>query len=235
MHLAPGVQFGVQATPVVTPFDNFTATTTAVTGALGTSGRRVETSAGMHIPVLDFLEVNYRSGGTNNPILELKPFNANVDCKATGDPSTAVATASWSATATTWQDSAPNNAKQVATPVTFAMSSSNPFDQLLFWGTGGGQSNPEIYDNGTAAASLYLFNDPATGHLGYLESWSSDVNEITNISPDGRTVSASISGAIHINTVPVANTSSSPSTLTNTESAINLSIGKLSCNATDNR
>lgn len=69
--------------------------------------------------------------------------------------------------------------------------------------------------------------DVVHNHAGYLSSWSSLPETVTSASPDGRSTSARIEGAIRMTTTPT-----SPA---NGVTAMNISIGSLSCQALDRR
>jgi hypothetical protein len=79
----------------------------------------------------------------------------------------------------------------------------------------------------SAATDIYLFNQPSASKKGYLEDLTSNKNPTTSVSADGRTVSASIDGAIRIDTNQLH--------ATNPDTAYNVSVGKLGCEAVDNR
>lgn len=233
MHLNPNMQQLWTQVPPVTPLKLFSLSTSATTGALGAADRGVHTRATQYTPNLQFLMLFLDVARVNSVFLILNEFNATVDCKATANPATATATASWSATLTVVRDATPGDKKQATTSTLVSLGSTKTTDPLAAYGTGSGQSNPLLYDPGSGVP-VYLFNDPATGKLGLLESWSSETNEQTSVSADGRSASASINGAIQINTTPVANTGPA-NALTKPETAMNLSVGKLSCNSVDNR
>jgi hypothetical protein len=79
---------------------------------------------------------------------------------------------------------------------------------------------------------IYLFEkrDPATGALlqkGYISDLTLARNPATSVSADGRTTSASIDGAIRLNTMSL-----NP---TNSETQTQVSLIKTSCEAVDNR
>ena len=205
-------------------YDDMGDKTYAVTGALGTAGRRVETYANAKLWELRLFRINYSSSYvTSDPVVVVRYFDAAVSCKSTANPTTAAATASWSATLYYLSDTDGNNGKVRVGYTGVNLSGAAGTDPL---GTIKG-SNPLVYDGNNAASDIYLFGDASLGRRGYLKNWSSNKGLTTSKSADGRATSASINGAIRIDTEPVH--ASIP------ESTIQLSLGKLDCEAVDNR
>lgn len=193
--------------------------------------RRVESAVQQRNRLLQILRLNF---GGERAVAAIQDFQANVTCKATGNPSTAVATATWNVAFFTYPSDPDQDDKipSTLTGNTIALNGTAGTDPLQAVKA----SNPLVWDGRdencvAATCDIHLFEQrDANGNLtkrGYLSNWSTNKNLVTNISPDGREVSASIDGAIRIDTAPVNPTIP--------ESTINVSLGKLSCHAVDNR
>lgn len=187
------------------------------------SGRKVQATARASAPRFVLMPVTFATppGG----VIVIDSFTANVDCKATGSSSSAVATGSWSATLSYWRDDDPGDLLAVGRYQSLSLGgnvsttvTSDPLAPLR-------TENPLVYDSTEASGDVYLFNDPAANKLGYLDSWSSTF--AMGSSKSAATSSVSMPYAINIVT---AKTNSA-----NEESKFTLSIGKLSCRAVDNR
>jgi hypothetical protein len=91
--------------------------------------------------------------------------------------------------------------------------------------------NPLQYDDTNNANDIYLFEKrDASGNItqkGYIQDISLLRNPTTSVSSDGRTTSASIDGAVRIDTAALS------STVPETQTSI--SLMKTSCEAVDNR
>ncbi|HEX2196250.1 MAG TPA: type II secretion system protein [Actinomycetota bacterium] len=221
-------------------------TTKANTGAVGTPNRRVQSTASFRLPWMYIFPRIYagRNGGDSFMMMNIYDFVANVDCKSTGNPATAYATGSWSVSFQYYYDPT-NNGRQANSLGSGTINSSG--NDIL-----NGQSvpdalaalkaqNPLIYDasptNGccTSTSDMYMFDvrtgTASTSTRGYISDWSSNKNVETSESSDGRVTSASINGAVRLQTAGLRQTL----TPELPQTAIALSIGKLSCNAVDNR
>ncbi|HEX2295084.1 MAG TPA: prepilin-type N-terminal cleavage/methylation domain-containing protein, partial [Actinomycetota bacterium] len=73
-------------------------TTKVNTGALGTAERRVQSTASFRLPWMYIFPRIYagRNGGDSFMMMNFYDFVANVNCKSTANPATAVASGSWS-------------------------------------------------------------------------------------------------------------------------------------------
>jgi prepilin-type N-terminal cleavage/methylation domain-containing protein len=222
---APNGLLGVQRQGSSTPPGIVNGYTTADTGKLNAADRRVETKAFGQFKSLRLLKTNLATGVQPN-LVEIKDFQATVDCNSTADPATAAATASWSATLVYQADLTSDNTVN-PTPQTLNLTGAPGTDPLASIGPGAGKTNYPVYDVARTANDLWLFDDPSQGRKGFLAAWSSNKNLVATESADGRTTSATIDGAIRIDTAPV-----NPAI---PETTINLSVGKLSCSAVDNR
>ena len=208
--------------------------TSANTYALTAANRSVETKATAGFGIMTMPRF---SGTRAWDAFDIQGFNASVDCKSTANPATAVATATWSATITGFYDPTNNtNTPNNGTAYTLTINSNG---NDTFNGASVPDAiaslkalNPLEHDASTNAADIYLFEkrDPATGLVsqkGYISDIVPLENPPTSISADGRTTSASIDGAIRIDTGQLA--ASIP------EASFNVSLGKVSCEAVDNR
>ena len=85
--------------------------------------------------------------------------------------------------------------------------------------------NPLVYDSVTPSGDIYLFDDPAAGKVGYLDSWS--LTKTMTSAKTSQDASVSMPTAINIVT---AKTNQS-----NDESKLVINLGKLSCQTADRR
>lgn len=222
----------------------FRGFTKANTGAVGSGDRRVQTTASVDIPWLYIFPKIYagRNGADSFAPLQFYDFAADVDCKSTGNPATASASATWS-TAFMYKYDISNNGKfdiglgqaTLTSTGNDVLNSTSVPDALAAIKA----QNPLIYDGANpccdANSDVYLFETrSSTGAItkrGYLSDWAANKVVQTSESPDGRITSASINGAIRVETAGIRQTL----TPELPQTAISLSLGKLSCNAVDNR
>jgi hypothetical protein len=166
---------------------------------------------------------------------------ASVDCKSTANPATASATASWSMTFLIRYDpSGTDNASPTnASNITGTLNSSG---NDVFNGASVPDAiaslkalNPLEYDTTGTASDMWLFEkrDPVTDAItqkGYIRDIVTQKNPPTSESADGRVTTASIDGAVRIDTAQL-NWSATPVPETQTS----ISLIKTSCEAVDNR
>ena len=205
--------------------------TQVVTGALGTTGRRVESVARAEINYLKLLRFHY-TNQVSSYIVWIQDFIATARCKSTANGGTAISEVTWSASIIYYRDTTADNkvnpTAQLLTTTTNPYSSSNPqADPSAAIGAGPNKTNYLVYDVSGTASDLWLFNDPAQNRKGYLESWSLNTSPVASRSADGRTTSGTLEAAIRINTAPMSPTVP--------ETAYTISVGKLSCESVDNR
>jgi hypothetical protein len=196
--------------------------------------RAVETQASVGFGSLHLFR--FKSGSKTWTPLLFNSSTGSVNCKSTANPATASATATWSLN---WQvnyDNNPNSAvPNTPTPVTGRINSTG---SDLYNGAPVADSiaslkalNPLIYDDSVAANDIYLFEkrnaDGSLAQKGYIADMIALRNPPTSVSADGRTTSASIDGALRIDS-----TALNP-TIPETQTSI--SVFKASCEATDNR
>ena len=195
----------------------------AQTFGLGTSGRGVQTNATVAINQVELLPTSFISIGSR-AVIEISNFTATVDCKATANGATSIASPTWSATLKFFDANF-----GLGDYRTINLSGNAASDALQPYGTGAGQSNPIVYKD-PAGKDVYLFDDPALNRPGYLRAWSSLHNVTTTgfrNSADGKTVSADIGGALRIDVAPTD--PARPHT------SMQLALGSLSCSAVDRR
>jgi hypothetical protein len=220
-------------------------TTKVNTGALGTSGRRVQSSASFRLPWMYFPRIYAgRNGADSFSMFTLYDFVGSVNCNSTGNPLTASATGSWSFSFQYYYDPS-NNGRTTASLGSGTVTSNGPDvlngasvpDALAALKA----QNPLMFDgaatNGccTSTSDTYMFDvrtgNTATSYRGFISDWSSNKNVETSVSSDGRVTSASINGAFRLETASLRQTlvPELPQT------GYSLSLGKMSCNAVDNR
>ncbi|MEA2432976.1 MAG: hypothetical protein QOG54_433 [Actinomycetota bacterium] len=164
-------------------------------------------------------------------LIRIEDFSATVDCSAA--PAGASATAYWQATVKIYEDPLVGAAgyhtypqfTSTANPTDFNpllpnAALVNTFQELRL-------ENPRVFNVPLSANDLYLFEDTAAGKIGYLSKAASLINPPTEVSDGNRYTSATIDGAIRIDTVPT-----DPAI---PQSRLNISIGKLACEAIDRR
>jgi prepilin-type N-terminal cleavage/methylation domain-containing protein len=190
------------------------------------ASRKVETAASTQFGKLHVLPTTFISNASgDNSVIAIDNFTASLRCTSTADPATAAVSGSWSATLRYWRD--PTNGVNLLSPPGYVevplsgslAGGSDPLASLK-------ASNPLVYDDTLLDLNdRYLFE--AGGKKGYLKDLRSLPAISWTESSDGRSTSASLPGAIQIQTMPTSVTK--PST------AITISIGKLSCNSGDRR
>jgi len=163
-------------------------------------------------------------------VIVIDEFEADVTCEAfTNNAPAAVADITWTATLRYWseeRDLVRNGGYQTVT-----LSGDAATDPLAALAA---TSNPLVFERIAPVpllgpqSDLFLFNTPT--QTGYLESWSSTVGldpEGTDIATDGRSTTATLDGALRIDTAPIpADFEQFPLALT---------VGSLSCEAVDLR
>jgi type II secretory pathway pseudopilin PulG len=241
MHLDPAQPIILgQKYATTTGANWFRGFTKANTFGLGTAGRAVHTTASIDIPWFFIFPRIY--AGTNGrdsfAPLQFFDFAADVGCKSTANPATAQATATWSTGFMYRYDTANNGGSR---DITLGQATINSSGNDILNGVAVPDAlaaikaqNPLIFDGSSNAADVYLFevrSGTTVTKRGYLSDWAVDKNVETSTSADGRTTSASINGAIRIETAGLRQTMSPELPQT----AISLALAKMSCNAVDNR
>ncbi|HYO60460.1 MAG TPA: hypothetical protein VEU29_01015 [Actinomycetota bacterium] len=246
MHMDTGqpILWGMKYS-TTTGSSSLNGTTKVNTGALGSSGRRVQSSASFRLPWMYFPRIYAgRNGSDSFSMLTLYDFVGNVNCSSTASPATATATGSWSFSFQYYYD--PSNNGRTTTALGQGTVNSNGNDVLNGASVPDALAalkaqNPLIWDgsatNGccTATSDTYMFDvrtgSNATSFRGYISDWSSNKNVETSVSADGRVTSASINGAFRFEMAGLRQTL----TPELPQTGFSVSMGKLSCNAVDNR
>jgi type II secretory pathway pseudopilin PulG len=186
------------------------------------ASRKVETSAHAQFGKAIVLPTTFASG--DKGVVVISNFVADADCRSTGSLAGAIASGSWSATLTYWRDTVPTDGAANGGFVTVPISGSTTgtgVDPLVAIEN----ENPLVYDALTPSGDIYLFDRPAQGKIGYLDTWSTT----TTITSAKTAQDATVSMPYAINIV-TAKTNQS-----NDESKLVINIGKLSCQTADRR
>ncbi len=156
---------------------------------------------------------------TERAVVTIRNFTASFTCKAVASSGTPVATGTWSAELRYWEDP-PGAETPRYTVRTIGGTTAGTAQPLTF------AYNPLVYDNPLGTANdLYLFRDDALGRKGYLlEMTTTPTPASTNT---GGSTTVSMDHAIEIITAPTK-----PGV---GETALNVTVGSLSCGAVDNR
>jgi prepilin-type N-terminal cleavage/methylation domain-containing protein len=218
------------------PSKTATGNTSAVTTSPTSVSRGVETAAAASFGRLRILPTLASSsiGGpigttTERSVVVIDDFTASTTCDATGSATggnAASGSKSWSATLHYWKDSDSADNIPSGSYQSITLSSANASDPLEPFGPTG--NNPLVYDAPSPADDVYLFRQTGGGGKeGYLQSWSSELDQTATINAAGTTVRASIGEAIRVVTAPT-----NPA---EADSSISLSIGKMGCDSLDAR
>jgi hypothetical protein len=158
--------------------------------------------------------------GSDDAVVGLKDFRGTATCKATANAATATGTASWTATLRYWEDPV-NDGSDQGKYTTVSLSSTTVGTTLETIQT----QNPLVHDTTGTTNDIYLFQTAATPR-GYLIDWTA-TTPTASVSADGRLVNVNMDGALRFDTVPL-----NPLIPTST---LSVALGKLSCEALDNR
>lgn len=193
---------------------NTSAETTALSPA---ASRKVETKAHVEVGRMQLLPTTF---GANEGVVRISTFTADLSCRSTGTPGVPTVTGSWSATLRYWRDPPGllNPGAYVIVPLSGNLTSSAA-DPLAAIKT----ENPKVYEGVSSAEDVYLFQTPT--QTGYLEDWSS--NPVIGSEVNDQTARANMPFAIQLVTA-----TTNPA---NPASKLTISIGKMSCSATDQR
>lgn len=215
------------------------------TALLPTADRRVEANATTGFGQARFFSALYIVAPAGlRAVVYIDLFSASATCKAVpGGP--AAASASYSATLKYWAETNPNDGVQAGAYVTVPLGSLSTVNSDPLAAIG----NPMTYEDPASAASygsakdIFLFpktethDDPVLGtvthnHPGYLTNLASTPKSSLGsaagkVAEGGVFTSAAIERAISITTVP-----SNPAI---PQSAMDVGIGRLSCQAVDRR
>lgn len=214
----------------------------AATGAVGQADRRVETTAAGAFGRLSLFPVTFidDENPADRTVIRIENFVSQTRCNSTANPSTATATASYDATLKYWKELDPNDGVATGAYQSVSLSGTNASDPLAAIDASEA-NNPMVWEDplldlGDGSANdIYLFpihHDHGLvehDHPGYLNpdsGWASLFN-LGGTEVDGRVTEARIPGAVQITTVPLDE--SIP------ESSLNITVGSLSCKASDFR
>ena len=198
--------------------------TEAVTEDEADPARRVETNASVLfndlrlLPTTDDVIDDTTFG---RAVVAVDEFSAEVSCVSTASAASSSASADWSAALWYWRDIDPLDNDAEGTYELELLDGSAGVDPLQAIKA----ANPLVYDGPTPAEDVYLFEAP--GINGYMNDWSILTAPQLSETPDGRVTSASIESAINLTTAPT-----NPAL---TQSTINVSVGRLGCQAVDSR
>lgn len=203
------------------------AETSAVTTAATAADRKVETIADarlgdVRLSPVKFINSNGSGGvgsGNDDHVVRIFDFNARATCRATASSATAAATGTWTARLLYWVDPTNDGTRNGAyvTENLTAGTASARMESIQ-------SSNPLVNDASLDADDVYLFQTAT--RQGYLTDWGATA-PTTLVSGDGRTANVNLDGALRIDT--------SASNQAIAESVMSISLGKLSCEAVDNR
>jgi prepilin-type N-terminal cleavage/methylation domain-containing protein len=217
-----------------------TATSTALTP---TSSRKVQATVSARLYQLGMLQTNWITSPINHPFeFTILDWSALLDCKSTPNGG-AYAVGGWSATGLYYFDANGNGSTPDASPRGATIAFNSPGnDTITAFFNDSTQTvvttpnaidwlkanNPLIYDGNGLANEIYLFDDPAAGKKGYFTGASEYKPPGTgDVSTDGRTTSHTMDAALRFDTNQLSATAP--------DTAYNISIGKMSCEAVDNR
>lgn len=218
LMLSPGVNEGM-VTFVRSGSNRMRADTSAQAYSLTTSGGGyVESKANASFYEMRLFPTTF-IGASERSVVTIRNFTASFTCKAVANTGTAVATGTWSAELRYWEDP-PGAELPRYTVRTISGTTAGGATPLTF------AYNPLVYDSPLGDANdLYLFRDDALGRKGYLlEMTSTPTPASTNT---GGSTTVSMDHAIELITAPTK-----PGV---NETALNITIGNLSCAAVDNR
>ena len=248
MHLDPAqpifytVRVGVLGDPnaPITPNGYVKANT----GALNTPTRRVQTTAFANFPGFQFFRIWAGNNGRDayNPVT-FSYFTALVDCNSTANPATASATASWQVDLGIYFDgtNTGTTARTGSHAVTLRSSGNDTLNGASVPDAVASLKalNPLFWDGNsvccTSTSDIYMFETrDASGNLtrrGYFADWDTLKSPPTSVSADGRATSASIEGALRVETASLRQTMAPDVP----DTSMTFSFGNLSCSAVDNR
>lgn len=183
---------------------------------------------------------------TNNAVVQINQFDANVSCVARADAAVAsTASGSWKAELWYYEDTDTRDnrtsysVRRTTLPTqtrtdnpTVPQGHTNPLQAIQSQNGGNG---PLIYDVAGTSFDVWLF--AANGRRGLLTGWSQGTVQ-TSISSDDRVASAELNGAIRLESSPLYGPWPNASTgqvSQKPQSDFTFSMGKLSCKAEDYR
>ena len=196
--------------------------TSEATATSPTSGRKSEGIAHAEFGKMIMLPTTFIAG--DKGVVVVSSFTADIQCKATANAATSVATGSWSATLQYFKDALPSDNLPAGSYQTISLSGSqssagpDPLAALK-------STNPLVYDAPLGLTDVYLFKDTAAGKAGYFDDMSSQ--PIVQASKTAAEASVTMSNVLSFDTTPTDPVNESSSMVVN--------IGKASCKAVDLR
>ena len=196
--------------------------TTEATATSPTSGRKSEGIAHAEFGKMILLPTTFIPG--DKGVVVVSSFMADIQCKATANAGTSVATGSWSATLQYFKDTLATDNLPAGTYQTISLSGSqssagpDPLAALR-------SSNPLVYDAPLGLTDVYLFKDTAAGKTGYFDDMSSQ--PVVQATKSAAEASVTMSNALSFDTTPTDPANESSSMVVN--------VGKASCKAVDLR
>jgi prepilin-type N-terminal cleavage/methylation domain-containing protein len=187
------------------------------------TGRKVESRANAAFSKMVLLPTSFIPG--DKGVVVVEDFVANVNCKSTGQLGGAVATGTWSAKLKVWLDSNPSDGIASGSYVPIPLSGSTTSTATDPLATYSLANNPMVLDSAVPGEQVYLFDDPAKGRVGYLESWSS--SPLVSASADATTSTVAMNVALSI-----ATAQTDPA---NDATKLAVNVGQMSCEAVDAR
>jgi prepilin-type N-terminal cleavage/methylation domain-containing protein len=183
--------------------------------------RKVESHGFVQVPEIRIMPTTFQPNG----VIQITNFRAQVDCTATGLATGNVASGSWSATFRYSKKFTGQNNVGYTDVALSGSTTSTATDPLL--NLKGRDGNPPIATDPVTGETIYLFEDPTQipARKGYLESLFSTP-----------TMTSSVVGSVsRVNLASAINLVTTKLDPTNAQSALSIQIGKLSCEAVDNR
>ena len=212
--------------------DVIRGSTSAIATDIASSDRKVESIAFARLPKLELLPSTVTLGQLSSAcsgcrgIVVIQNFQAQVNCKATGSASTSTATATWSATLYYWTDPAGIAVgRYEAVELSGSTTPADNIDPLAAIRT----QNPLVIEGALSVDDVYLFEDTSTNKTGFLKEWRSTrtVSRTVGVLGTGSEARVDLPFAINMVTAKTNDL--------NEETRLTVNIGKLNCQAVDQR
>ncbi len=196
------------------------------------ASRKVETSLNAKVGRLDLFPTTYINT-EQRAVVSISNFQLDLKCTSTANAATATVTGTWSARIKFWADPSNTGSDNGTYYHSVPLSSSTTGEKTISGSISGGAeglesiqaANPLVYDSSDNTKDVYLFKTPTT--KGYLQDWSMNPTITWSEDASGRETTASIDGALQLITAPT-----NPAI---EASALNITLGKASCQAVDKR
>jgi type II secretory pathway pseudopilin PulG len=204
------------------------STKTESTAITPVASRKIQATASAKLGRIDLFPTTFISQ-EQRAVVVIRDFQVSLACTSTADPGTASVTGTWSAKMKYWRD---------------LDQGVNDNDEGTYANVGGGDGtvsgsiaggneliesiqteNPLVYDSSEDTKDVYLFVAP--GKKGYLQDWSMNPQITAEEDASGRSTSATLEGAMQIIT-----NATNPAIA---DSALNITLGKVWCQAADKR